>query len=289
MPGAEGERMFGYITADRDEMKGKDYDRYRAFYCGVCRDLGDGCGQASRLTLTYDMAFLAILLTGLYEAETEVRECGCILHPLTKRKVIRNEYTAYAADMCILLAYHDLTDDWADDRKLSSLVLSKAVRRAYLDTAAKYPDKIRAIRKYLRSLQRAELTGDEKPDVAAHLTGDLMAEIFAPKEDVWAADLRALGFCLGRFIYLMDAFDDLEEDERKGSYNPFRFFAGEDKSEEKIRQILSLEAAGAARAFERLPILAEADILRNILYSGIWTKYRRKVVKDREAENPAGG
>ena len=102
-----------------------------------------------------------------------------------------------------------------------------------------------------------------------------MAEIFSWKKDLWSKDLRRLGFYLGKFIYLCDAWDDREQDGGNGCYNPF--LASEHSyTEEDIAQILTMMAAEAARSFERLPVVEDAEILRNILYSGIWVKYRAR-------------
>ena len=103
--------MFGYITVNKEELKVKDFDRYHAYYCGICQDLKKSCGELARMTLTYDMTFLAILLTGLYEGTDRQERHFCVLHPLHKRPCLRNAYTQYAADMNILLVYHNLMDD----------------------------------------------------------------------------------------------------------------------------------------------------------------------------------
>ncbi len=271
--------MFGYITADRAELKGKELDRYRAFYCGVCRDLRDSCGESARLTLTYDMTFLGILLTGLYEGETELQECRCLLHPGKEHKMIRNAYTAYAADMNLILVYHNLMDDWEDEHKAASYAAARALRGTYLKTVAKYPRQNKAVRRYLKALHEIERRNDRSIDKASGETGKLMAEIFVMKEDVWSEDLRELGFYLGKFIYLMDAWDDLEKDKKSGNYNPFLELSEDEDYENEAGQILTMQVAAATRAFERLPIIEEVDILRNILYSGIWVKYRTKVME----------
>ena len=274
--------MFGYITIDRDELKGKDFDRYRAFYCGVCRDLKNSCGEFSRLTLTYDMTFLAILLTGLYEGRTEPEKIRCMIHPAVKQTVIRNEYTAYAADMNLLLVYHNLMDNWIDDRNAASLAEAKALERSYNRTAERYPRQTKAIGEYLDKLHRAEKRHARSVDLASGLTGELMAEIFCMEEDVWSRDLRRIGFYLGKFIYLMDAYDDLDKDKSKGSYNPFLYISSRKDYENRALEILTMMAAEAARGFERLPIISEVDILRNILYSGIWVRYRIRQNKKEE-------
>ena len=267
--------MFGVITIDRDELKGKDLKQYRAFYCGICQELKTSGGQKTRWTLTYDMVFLAILLTGLYEEPARPEEIRCGLHPFQKQTVIRNQYTAYAADMNIILAYHELEDDWRDEKKALSLAASRALRKTYLKTAARYPRQVKAVRQYLKELHRTEEERDPAIDRAASLTGRMLSEIFVFREDVWQEELRTTGFYLGRFLYFMDAWEDREKDRESGAYNPF-LLQPEPLQEEKIFRIFTENAASAARAFEKMPILAYVDILRNIMYSGIWVRYRAK-------------
>ena len=276
--------MFGYITIDRDELKGKELDRYRSYYCGVCMDLKGACGQRARMTLTYDMTFLAILLTDLYDDMTPAERKFCLLHPAQRQLCLQNAYTKYAADMNLLLVYHNLCDNWIDERSHRSYAAARLIRNAYLATAKRHPETVRRIRKYLKELHAVEESGSCDLDLASGLTGNLMGEIFAYAEDEWTDELRNLGFYLGKFIYLMDAWDDVKEDRARGSYNPFRALAAEPDFEERANEVLTLQAAAATRAFERLPLVENVDILRNILYSGIWTKYRRK-----RAENELPG
>ena len=100
-----------------------------------------------------------------------------------------------------------------------------------------------------------------------------MAELFLYRQDQWEPTLRRMGFYLGKFIYLMDAYEDLEEDLKKGRYNPLRELKDREDYEQTCEKILKLMMAEASRAFERLPILKDAEILRNILYAGVWTRY----------------
>ena len=118
--------------------------------------------------------------------------------------------------------------------------------------------------------------------MAAGLTGEMLGEIFAWRNDEWSSDLRRMGFYLGKFIYLMDAYEDLEQDLKKGCYNPFLHLSKEPDFEEKAEHILTMMMANCCRAFERLPILSYTDILRNILYSGVWTRYN--LVKQKRAD-----
>jgi hypothetical protein len=279
--------LFGNVTINRDELKGKDLDTYNHFYCGLCQDLKTSCGQFARATLTYDMTFLAILLTALYEKEPteEVHRCG--MHGGAKRTCLRNEYTAYAAEMNVLLVYHNLMDDWIDDRSVKSRAAAGILRKACDRTAERYPEKIRAIEDYLKNLHEVEQSGSSDLDLASGLTGKLMREIYVIREDHWSRDLGEVGFYMGKYIYLRDAYDDIRDDLEKGNYNPFASMSEQEDFDERAKEVLRMMAGSAARAFERLPIVEYLDILRNILYSGIWVrKPEKKRRRGNKEENP---
>lgn len=148
--------MFGYITTNMEELKIKDYRKYHAFYCGICQDLKEFHGQTSRITLTYDMTFLAVLLTGLYEKEPTVEHHFCAMHPLKKHLCYRNELTAYAADMNVLLSYYNLLDDWQDEKKPVPLVMAKTLDKDVKRLREKYPRQAEAIENYLEKLRVCE-------------------------------------------------------------------------------------------------------------------------------------
>ena len=154
--------MFGYVTTNMEEMKVKDYRKYRAFYCGICQDLKEYHGQPSRLTLTYDMTFLAILLTGLYESAPVSEQHLCGLHPLKKHLCYRNELTAYAADMNVLLSYYNLLDDWIDEKKPVPLALARTLRKDVKRLRNRYPRQAKAICSYLKKPRACEF--EKSPD-----------------------------------------------------------------------------------------------------------------------------
>ena len=110
--------MFGYVLANKSELKMKEFYKYKAYYCGLCRILKEKYGVLGQMTLTYDMTFLVILLTSLYECETEMEEQRCMMHPVKKQKMLWNEITEYAADMNIVLPYHHFVDDWRDEKSI---------------------------------------------------------------------------------------------------------------------------------------------------------------------------
>jgi hypothetical protein len=129
------------------------------------------------------------------------------------------------------------------------------------------------IRKNLDLLHQAEKAGETDLDKVSGYFGEIMAEIFAYRKDEWEPTLRRMGFYLGKFIYLMDAYDDLERDKKTGSYNPLLPRADRPDFDEKCKELLTMMMAECSRSFEVLPILENLDILRNILYSGIWSRF----------------
>ena len=123
--------MFGYIVMNKPEIKMKDFDMYRTFYCGLCRELREKYGISGQITLSYDMTFVIMLLSGLYEPKTYKGTTRCILHPVRKQPVRKNVMTEYCADMNILLTYYKCLDDWNDDRKyvITSITTGEKVIR----------------------------------------------------------------------------------------------------------------------------------------------------------------
>ena len=278
--------MFGYVTVNKPELKVKDYDTYRAFYCGLCRSLKNNYGEVERLTLSFDMTFLALVLTGLYEPNTKTRCRRCLLHPTQKLPMKENIYLDYAADMNILLSYYNLADNWKDDRDVKSRAMCLALKHHIRPLAEKYPRQFRAIRKYLKELDRLEKEKCSDLDKAAGLTGEMLAELFVYEEDMWAASLRRLGFFLGKFIYLMDAWEDLPEDKKNNSYNPWKYWEDRDDFGTFSESILNMMMSECSLAFEQLPILEHAEIIRNVLYAGVWSKYTELQMKRSKNEDP---
>ncbi len=265
--------MFGYVVLNKPEIKFKDFDLYRSFYCGLCRELKDRYGISGQISLTYDMTFVVILLSALYEPPTQKGGTRCILHPVSKQTVRRNKVTEYAADMNVLLTYYKCRDDWDDEKKLTALGYSKVLQGKVQKLDGKYPEKSRQIQKYLAKLSEMEKAGEKDIDKMSGCSGKIMAEIMAWKSDVWEDALRRMGFFLGKFIYILDAYDDLEEDIKNKNYNPFSGQYIMETFDEQVRQLLIMMMAQTCREFEKLPVIKYTDILRNILYSGVWVRF----------------
>lgn len=271
--------MYGYVNINKMEMKIKEYYEFRGFYCGLCRTLGDRHGFLSRFSLSYDMTFLIVLLSSLYEPETKSENRRCFVHPLVKNPSITNQFTDYAADMNIALAVEKCVDDWEDEKKIKALAGMAAYKRKYEKVKETYKRQCEAIRRELSELNRLEQENSEDYEAVAATFGRLMGEIFVYEEDIWAETLRKLGFFLGKFIYLMDAYEDVEADRKSGAYNPFKKISQQEDFPDSMKQMLELTMSECTSAFERLPLVKDIDILRNILYDGIWTKFDGKQKK----------
>lgn len=265
--------MFGYVVINKPELKVKDLDVYQTFYCGLCRTLYQKYGRVAQTTLNFDMTFLAILLSGLYEPEGENKIFRCGFHPTRQRTIRFDPCIEYAADMTILLTYMKCEDDWIDDKKITRLAYEKLLSKGYHRIKERYPQKLEQIETAMKQLSTLEKENCQDIDQMASLFGKVMAEIVSWKQDEWCTVLYRLGDYLGRFIYLLDAYDDIEDDIKHDQYNPLKKDYGESYFEDRAKMILETMVAEASIEFETLPILEYIDILRNILYSGIWSKY----------------
>ncbi len=277
--------MFGYIIINQGEMKFKEYEVYHSYYCGLCRTLKQKYGLRGQLTLSYDMTFLVMLLTSLYEPETETGRSNCIAHPFEKHATSINVFSDYAADMNILLTYFKCIDDWEDEKKCDKFLLGEILRPAYRKIRKIYPDKAYRIEKAMADLTALEKRNENDIDKMAGLFGEVMAEIMDFRPDEWSESLRRIGFYLGKFIYLMDAYEDIEKDLKDKNYNPFWKKYENPDFEEECGTILTMMMAECSREFEKLPIIENIEILRNILYSGVW--YRYEQVKEKRQKEQA--
>ena len=240
--------MFGYININQKELSEESKKIYQAYYCGLCQKLKTNCGTKGQMLLSYDLTFLIVLLTGLYELENTETEFTCPLHPTKKRTAYINEATEYAADMNLILAYQNLLDDWKDEKSYTKKAFVKILDKDY--------------------------------------TGEMLGEIMCWREDEWQEEMRTLGFYMGKFIYLMDAYEDYEADQKKNCYNPLVYMEKENDQEFDTfcKLLLTSMMSECAKSFERLPILLHADILRNILYSGVWSRYEYLQLRKKKLE-----
>lgn len=277
--------MFGYLTADTATLTEEQLKRYQACYCGLCRSLEKRHGQLSRLTLNYDVTFLVLLLSSLYEPAETAGERTCIRHPKTPQPWMNNEICDYAADVNLALAYLKCLDDWEDEGSLLALTQARVLRPDYETVQKAYPRQCAAMAQALEELHAIEKENLEAPDAAAACFGRLMAELFVYREDRWADTLRHMAHALGRFIYLMDACMDLDSDTLHNSYNPFRRYYRCSDNEQRFRDILKMQLGECVFYFDKLPLVQDAGLLKNILCAGLWARFDRKFKVDERKES----
>ncbi len=273
--------MFGYINADLNQLSEEDKNKYQRFYCGLCHQLGQTAGFKGQLLLNYDLCFLAILLQSLYEPDINDDELRCLIHPFKLKGYYNSEAIEYAADMDILLSYHSLMDNYKDDNSKLSKLAADSLHKDYLRIKEKYPRQSDAVEQYIFKLSQAEIEKETNIDKVSSYTGEMLGTLMNWKNDTWSNTLHCLGFHMGKFIYILDAYEDLKKDEKKGSYNPLSFMKNESPKEFEtfVKVNLTSLIAECAKSFERLPIVENADILRNIIYTGVWTKYEYLQIK----------
>ncbi len=272
--------MFGYVLADQRLLTEEEKRRYRACYCGLCHSLKARHGQVSRLTLNFDMTFLVLLLSSVYPQEEEGGEARCGFHPVKRHPWMHDRFVDYAADMNVALAYYNCLDDWQDDRSLPRLGEAALFCRGARAAAAAYPRQCGKIAECLGELARLEKLPGNRADETANAFGALLGELFVWDEgDALAPALRRFGEGLGRFIYVMDACLDLPEDLKHRKYNPLTCLAGDD-----FEPLLTMLIGACAQEFEALPLHRDEGLLRNILYSGVWGKYRAREEKKKKEE-----
>lgn len=275
--------MMGFVLPGLESLREEEKVRYHAVYCGVCRSIRARYGQRCRLTVSYDMTFMAMVLGSLYEPEERQSEKRCPVHPVQPQEVAQSEFTDYAADLSVALGYHKLMDDWIDNRSIKARVAAAAIAVPYRKACRRRPAECKAIEQAMADIHKIEQAGSVDPDAAANRFGLLLGQLFAVKDDFWATDLRRFGARLGKFVYAMDAAVDLRQDQEEGNYNPF---IAAQRSFNSLREDLELLAADMADAFERLPLERDVHVLRSVLYSGVWQRYNAEESKVGNDEGP---
>ena len=267
--------MFGYVTPDLSALNDIQKQRYRSFYCGLCHSLRDRYGHASRISLSNDMTFLALLLTSLYEPETVCKESRCAIHPVKAHEFIASPMIDYAADMNALLFYYKCMDQRMDDHSLLGRAGENLFRGAAEKCRNRWPEQSKEVEKALSALWQEESEASPNPDRLCNLSGDMLGAVFVARpDDPWGSVLRSVGSGLGRFIYWMDAWEDYDEDIKKRRYNPLTQWRDRPDYDDFCRETLELLIAEAAEGFEILPLEQDLDLLRNIIYSGVWQRYQ---------------
>lgn len=274
-----GGHMFGYIRPLKDDLKVREYEQFKTCYCALCHTLKSAYGPLPRFFLSYDFTFLSMLLWD--EGELPETRCGrCAASPINKKKYcLPTKALKISAGYSVILSWWKLQDAIMDEGcfgKIRAGIFSVLTKRAYNKAAAKTPDFAAAVAdrlKRLGELEKDNITSlDETAEQFASITASMADHV---EEDAGRRALKQLLYHTGRFIYILDAINDLEEDYRAGRYNPvaarFNISGGILGDEEKRALDLTLRHSVnmIGTAYELLPKNVWTPITRNIIYLGM--------------------
>ncbi len=284
--------MFGYVTICKNAMTEGDYKIFRSYYCGLCKSMGRQCSQLSRLGLSYDITFLAIVLSALEKKEPQIREEHCAVHHMSRHSTVHNDPAVdYAANIGVLLTYLKLKDDWEDDRSIKALFGMILMRGAVRRAGARYKRQYGIIERELKRLSECERRGAEL-DEAADCFAKILEALFTPDFAEDLTTVRVLGwfgYNIGRWIYVMDAFADIEEDYESGGYNPLiKDYKGNIAEYKKnisgnMREALTLNLTELASTYELLEIHHNDSVIRHIIYLGLKEKQNKILGENNES------
>ncbi len=294
--------MFGYVTPLKAEMKVKDFARFKCFYCGLCCHIKKDFGNLPRMSLNYDMTFLGLLLDSLNPEDLEISYHRCSLHPTEKKIVIaNNKALSYASAMNISLFYYKLLDDAHDDNNLKSKILSTLLlpyKRKFSSSIIEINNNIMKCLNKLSTLENNKSFAfiDEICDPFSNLVGIIFRDY--PYELIDdCSELRNtlynLGYSIGKWIYLIDALDDLKSDIEKKKFNPIDFLYNKngltyDKFIEFIKPKIEFTILNCGYSckenLEKLNLKRNEDILYNIIELGLMDKYMN-IIKHPENTN----
>lgn len=267
--------MFGYVRINKMDLTFREYEHYKAYYCGLCKYLKRNHTELSRMTINYDITFLIVLLSSIYQPSAQVFHEKCIVDPVKKKKHIINEITEYAASMNILLAYYKLEDDVNDEGDIKSRLVRRAYRKSFKTAYDKYPQKADFIKACLGELRSLEEDQSTSIDRTSNCFARLLEEIFDYKDDEYRDRLRKVGFNIGKYIYIMDAYEDLDQDLEKGRYNPFSSYKDDREGLKlKVDKLIGMTLARLEEAILNLDIKVNKSIIDNIIYSGVYLRYK---------------
>lgn len=270
--------MFGYVRPYKPEMRFLEYDAYKAAYCTLCKQIGRRYGRLLRLTLSYDFTFLALLEQSLKEGKIELKQKRCVANPLKKCKYFAKcEDFTFTAAAGVIMVYYKACDNIADERGLKAAfyrVFKKLITRGYQKAAAEYPKVDALFSEYIAAQNKVEQSGIYNLDAAADPTAQMLGKLFAMcGSGEETAALNRIGYCMGRWIYIMDAAEDLKKDLQKNRYNPLCQEAPKPLTDEwiktRITKTLNVCAVSAAEAFELIKFKRFKNILGNIIYLGL--------------------
>ncbi len=258
--------MFGYLIANIDILTKEEKNQYRSFYCGLCNRLRNKFGLTGASTLTYDLTFVAMLLTDVYQTASNKIEERCLVRPIKKHLAVFNKYTEYAASMNIYLSYYKHLDDVNDDNSIRAKIKASKLEHFLKEIEEEYPHQTTVIKENLNFISNIEKENILNPDLGSNAFGNIMACLLDKENN--NENLKGCGYHLGKFIYLVDAVIDFKADLKKEVYNPLVALENYDHYEMLLSIMDDFDSF-----YSQLQLNENKKILDNIIYSGIWSQY----------------
>ena len=284
--------MFGYVVADKPNMLIKDYYAYRAFYCGICVGLGKRYGQLKRFLTNFDVAFLAAFLHGYKGKEPTFKNSACILSPFEKKPIAKSgPLMEKLCDVTVLLAYYKITDNVNDEGKGKHKALKRILSRSVKKAKKNEPEIFNVINECLADLTALEKQKCKVIDALCEPFAILLgktAELLCGKDE----NVYGLFYNLGRWIYVIDAIDDLEKDFKDGSFNPLLNAYGDYTDKQSFLAAHGEELTFLVRSaynkikyhYSYIPLKKFEGVVTNILWYGL-LQNGEKILK---GEKPVG-
>ena len=280
--------MFGYLQIQKSELLVREYEAYKAVYCGLCKQMGKDYSFLTRFSLSYDCTFYAMLLMAVKRSCTGFKDGRCRFNPLKKCKYALSENDSYskASAFSVISVYYKLKDDLSDSKFFKKLLVrlilpffshwhKKAIR--------KYPDIEKYASEMMQLQRQAETDTETSIDKSAHPTAYMLANVFSleAEDEIQKRVFYEFGYHLGRWIYLIDAADDYEKDKKNGNYNPF-FKIDTENLEMYMTAVLNQSLARAYDAYNLIEITDFKGILDNMILLGFPAMQNKVVNKSTE-------
>ena len=282
--------MFGYLQIHKDELKVKEYEAYKSVYCGLCKQLGRDYGFLTRLILSYDCTFYAILLMSLKRSCTGFSDGRCKFNPLKKCKFADCKDNAYskASALSVISAYYKVVDDIDDSgffKRIALKIAKPFFGRRQKKAARRFPEIEIIVSEMMKNQKAAENDELVTIDKAANPTAKMISDLAALEggNDLQKRVLSEFGYQIGRWVYLIDAADDYEKDKKSGNFNPFIKADINDKN--YINSVLSQSLARAYDAYNLLDIIDFKPIIDNMMLYGFPNKQNAVLNNRQEVKN----
>lgn len=277
--------MFGYVQPDKTNILGKDVVLYKSIYCGICKSLGKNYGCLARLTTSYDMTFLSVLIHNYLDNDVKIVQKRCALHWFKKHpEVEEDEITRTISGLSVLMAYYKIIDDIIDERSNTKKIISKILKKAFIKAKKDHPLVDKIINYEYTRLSAYEKQYMKNIDKVSDCFGMMLLRITKYMlGDKTCEGIERMSYSLGKWVYLIDAVDDLEKDFKKKLFNPFLVYFGDykdresflNKHKEDINFIINTTINQLRLDYNTISFHFNKDLIDNIIENGLKAKTKQ--------------